>query len=146
MGCQVSKYIGSFCLPDGTADIKLRKGGPAVIAAAVLLAASRCVLLQHGAVWHEAQQQPPDGGCLERESRSELWWRLAPPELPLSSAGVRLKLELHEMLMREGGMSPRLPATLPAGNGGSWRDLLRDVIQSQAAFLMLDCFPSKACL
>lgn len=113
MGCQVSKYIGSFCLLDGTADIKLRKGGPAVIEAAVLLAVPRCVFLQHGAVWHEAQQQPPDGGCLERGSRSELWWRLAPPELPLSSAGVRLKLELHEMLMW-GGWDVTAPASNPA--------------------------------
>ena len=42
-------------------------------------------------------------------------------------------------------MSPCLPVTLPAGNMGSWRDLLRDVFQSQTAFLTLDCFPSNAC-
>jgi len=55
-------------------------------------------------------QEQPDGGYLERESLSELWWGPALPELPLGSAKVRLNLELHEMLMCEG----RIPATNPA--------------------------------
>lgn len=40
VGCQISKYIGSFCLPEGMADINHWKGRLVVIVAAVLLGLS----------------------------------------------------------------------------------------------------------
>lgn len=40
VGCQISKYFGSFCLPEGMADTNPWKGRLVVIVTAVLLAGS----------------------------------------------------------------------------------------------------------
>lgn len=87
----------SFCLLGGTADINYSDGRLRVLGTAVLLEELQSVFLQHGAIWHETQ-----GQCFfERENYSELCQNPALPELSLSS--MRLNLELHEMLMQEGG-------------------------------------------
>lgn len=134
----------SFCLLEGTADINHCDGRLRVLGTAVILAGLQSGFLQCGAIWQETQGQP-DGGAFLKGKTTQSCVSLALPELSLRSVRVRLKLELHEMLMQEGRLSLYLPVTLPKASMGSWRDLLRDVFQSQTAFLILDCFASNAC-
>lgn len=117
----------SFCLLERAADINHGEGRLRVLGTDVLLEglqsvffAAWCHLARNtGAAWW---------WCFsERESYSELCQSLALSELSLSSVRVRLKLELHEILMQEGRLSLCLPVTLPAASMGSWRDLLGDI-------------------